>query len=83
LLELGIGFAFVGSQYHLETVQEAIEIAEDVAKILLDLKKENNQGFQLKDLPSQFEYPLSMETNNVAVAAIMLKYPKYLLLNWR
>lgn len=44
-----------------KTVQEAIEIAEDVAKVLLDLEKENNQDFQLQDLPSQFEYPLIME----------------------
>ena len=44
-----------------KTVQEAIGIAEDVAKVLLDLEKENNQGFQLQDLPSQFEYPLILE----------------------
>ncbi|MEI6445186.1 MAG: hypothetical protein WCO29_19170 [Nostocales cyanobacterium ELA583] len=31
-----------------------IQIAEDVAKVLLDLERENN-------LPSQFEYPLIME----------------------
>lgn len=37
-----------------KTVQEAIEIAEDVAKVLLDLEKENNQNFQLQDLPYQF-----------------------------
>ena len=44
-----------------KTVQEAIEIAEDVAKVLLDLEKEKNQNFHLQDLPSQFEYPLIME----------------------
>ncbi len=44
-----------------KTVQEAIKIAEDVAKVLLDLEKENNHDFQLQDLPSQFEYPLIME----------------------
>ncbi len=44
-----------------KTIQEAIEIAEDVAKVLLYLEKQNNQDFQLQDLPSQFEYPLIME----------------------
>ncbi|MBJ7296317.1 DUF1902 domain-containing protein [Dolichospermum sp. UHCC 0684] len=44
-----------------KTVQEAIEIAEDVAKVLLDLEREKNQNFYLQDLPSQFEYPLIME----------------------
>ncbi|MFB2918391.1 MULTISPECIES: type II toxin-antitoxin system HicB family antitoxin [Aerosakkonema] len=29
-----------------KTVQEAIEIAEDVAKVILDLEKENNHNFQ-------------------------------------
>ncbi|GCL40908.1 type II toxin-antitoxin system HicB family antitoxin [Dolichospermum planctonicum] len=44
-----------------KTVQEAIEIAEDVAKVLLELEKEKNHNFHLPDLPSQFEYPLIME----------------------
>ena len=44
-----------------KTVQEAIEIAEDVAKVLLDLEKENNRDFQLQNLPSRFEYPLILE----------------------
>ncbi len=44
-----------------KTVQEAIEIAEDVAKILLELEKEKNQDFHPQDLPSQFEYPLIMK----------------------
>lgn len=44
-----------------KTVQEAIEIAEDVAKVLLELEKEKNQDFHPQDLPSQFEYPLIME----------------------
>ena len=44
-----------------KTVQEAIEIAEDVAKVLLDLERDKNQNFYLQDLPSQFEYPLIME----------------------
>ncbi|MDB9452957.1 DUF1902 domain-containing protein [Dolichospermum circinale CS-534/05] len=44
-----------------KTVQEAIEIAEDVAKVLLELEKEKNHNFHLQDLPSEFEYPLIME----------------------
>jgi predicted RNase H-like HicB family nuclease len=44
-----------------KTVQEAIKIAEDVAKVLLELEKEKNPNFHLQDLPSQFEYPLIME----------------------
>jgi len=44
-----------------KTVQEAIEIAEDVAKVLLDLEKENNRDFQPQNLPSRFEYPLILE----------------------
>ncbi|HIK04062.1 MAG TPA: DUF1902 domain-containing protein [Trichormus sp. M33_DOE_039] len=44
-----------------KTVQEAIEIAEDVAKVLLELEKEKNQDFHSQDLPSQFEYSLIME----------------------
>ncbi|BAZ29208.1 hypothetical protein NIES4074_16470 [Cylindrospermum sp. NIES-4074] len=44
-----------------KTVQEAIEIAENVAKILLDLEKENNHDIQFQGLPPQFEYPLIME----------------------
>ncbi len=44
-----------------KTVQEAIEIAEDVAKVLLKLEKEKNHNFYLQDLPSQFEYPLILE----------------------
>lgn len=44
-----------------KTIQEAIEIAEDVAKALLDLEKEMSDNLQLKAVPSQFEYPLIME----------------------
>ncbi|BAY36871.1 hypothetical protein NIES2111_12050 [Nostoc sp. NIES-2111] len=44
-----------------KTVQEVIEIAEDVAKVLLELEKENNHNFYLQDVPSQFEYPLIMD----------------------
>jgi len=43
------------------TLQEALQIAEDVAKVLLDMEKGKNANFILKDLPSQFEYPLIME----------------------
>ena len=44
-----------------KTIQEAIEIAEDVAKGLLALEKEMNDNLQLQAIPSQFEYPLIME----------------------
>ncbi|MEA5582438.1 DUF1902 domain-containing protein [Nodularia harveyana UHCC-0300] len=44
-----------------QTLQEALEIAEDVAKVLLDMEKLKNPSLNLKDLPSQFEYPLIME----------------------
>jgi predicted RNase H-like HicB family nuclease len=44
-----------------KTVKEAIEIAEDVAKVLLELEKEENHNFRLQDLPAQFEYPLILE----------------------
>ncbi|MGB3532607.1 MAG: DUF1902 domain-containing protein [Microcoleaceae cyanobacterium] len=44
-----------------KTLQEAIEIAEDVARNLLALEKEMNHNLQLEDIPSQFEYPLIME----------------------
>jgi len=44
-----------------KTLQEAIEIAKDVVKILLDLEREKNQNFKLNGLPTQFEYPLIME----------------------
>ncbi|AHJ27990.1 DUF1902 domain-containing protein [Nodularia spumigena CS-584] len=43
------------------TLQEALEIAEDVAQVLLDMEKGKNASLNLKDLPSQFEYPLIME----------------------
>ncbi|MBE9198909.1 MULTISPECIES: type II toxin-antitoxin system HicB family antitoxin [Nodularia] len=44
-----------------KTLQEALEIAEDVAKVLLDMEKGKNASLNLQDLPSQFEYPLIME----------------------
>ena len=44
-----------------KTIQEAIEIAEDVAKCLLTLEKEMNDNLQLQVISSQFEYPLIME----------------------
>ncbi|MFM6070173.1 MAG: type II toxin-antitoxin system HicB family antitoxin [Dolichospermum sp.] len=44
-----------------ETVQEALEIAADVAKVLLDLEKEKNDYFRFQGLPNQFEYPLILE----------------------
>jgi predicted RNase H-like HicB family nuclease len=46
-----------------ETIKETIEIAEDIARILLDLDR-NNKGvdFSLTAMPSNFEYPLILET---------------------
>lgn len=44
-----------------KTIQEAMEIAEDVAKKLLELDRETNNDLIFRDLPSEFEYPLIME----------------------
>lgn len=44
-----------------KTLQETIEIATDVAQVLLELEKETNNNLSLKDLPSQFEYSLVIE----------------------
>lgn len=44
-----------------KTIQEVIEIAEDIAKILLELEIENHTKKAIKDIPSVFEYPLFME----------------------
>lgn len=41
-----------------KTLQEALQIAEDVAKVLLDMEKAKKASLNLKNLPSQFEYPL-------------------------
>lgn len=44
-----------------KSIEEVIEIAQDVAKILLELEKETNNKKTIKDVPSVFEYPLFME----------------------
>ena len=44
-----------------KTIEEVIEIAQDVAKVLLELEKETNSKVDIKDIPSIFEYPLIME----------------------
>ena len=44
-----------------QTIEETIEIAEDVAKGLLSLEREINNNLQLQAIPTEFEYPLIME----------------------
>jgi predicted RNase H-like HicB family nuclease len=44
-----------------QTIEEVIEIAKDVAQILLELEKETNQTTINKDIPPIFEYPLFVE----------------------
>ena len=44
-----------------KTIEEVVEIAQDVAKILLDLEKETNSNLPPKTMPAVFEYPLIME----------------------
>lgn len=44
-----------------KTIEEVLEIAQDVAKILLDLEKETNSDLSTKTIPTVFEYPLIME----------------------
>jgi len=44
-----------------KTIEEVIEIAQDVAKILLELEQESTNQKAIKDIPSVFEYPLFME----------------------
>lgn len=43
------------------TIEEAISIAQDVAKILLELQKETEKKVEVNNIPSVFEYPLIME----------------------
>ncbi len=59
---------FVATSYDLQglvaegrTIDEVIDIAEDAAKIILELNQETNNNLYIKSLPSQFEYPLIME----------------------
>ena len=44
-----------------KTIEEVIEIAQDVAKVLLELEKEVDTKVRVKDIPSIIEYPLIME----------------------
>jgi predicted RNase H-like HicB family nuclease len=44
-----------------KTIDEVIKIAEDVAKVLLELQKATETNFLKKNIPSVFEYPLIME----------------------
>jgi predicted RNase H-like HicB family nuclease len=45
-----------------KTIEEVIEIAQDVAQILLELdKKINNNNLRIRDIPNIFEYPLIMD----------------------
>ncbi len=44
-----------------KTIEEVIEIAQDVAKVLLELEKEADTKVRVKDIPSILEYPLIME----------------------
>lgn len=44
-----------------KTIEEVIEIAQDVAKILLELEQESTNQKAIKDIPYVFEYPLFME----------------------
>jgi predicted RNase H-like HicB family nuclease len=42
-------------------IEEVIEIAQDVAKVLLQLEKETDSKVKFQDIPSILEYPLIME----------------------
>lgn len=44
-----------------KTIEEVIEIAQDVAKVLLELEQETTNKNTMKDIPTVFEYPLFME----------------------
>lgn len=41
-----------------QTIEEVIEIASDLAKMLLELQQQNNQP---SELPNIFQYPLILE----------------------
>ncbi len=43
------------------TIEEVIKIAQDVAKVLLELEKETDTKVIVKDIPSILEYPLIVE----------------------
>ncbi len=44
-----------------KTIKEVIEIAEDLAKILLELEKETSNLTINQNIPNIIEYPLLME----------------------
>lgn len=44
-----------------KTIAETIEIAQDVARVLLELEKDTDRKIIVKDIPSILEYPLIME----------------------
>lgn len=44
-----------------KTIEEVIEIASDLARIMLELDAELNNQPNLATLPNQFEYPLILE----------------------
>ena len=44
-----------------KTIAETIEIAQDVARVLLELEKDTDRKVIVKDIPSILEYPLIME----------------------
>jgi predicted RNase H-like HicB family nuclease len=59
---------FVATSHNLEglvaegkTINKVIEIAPDVAKVLLELEQATTNKNTIKDILSIFEYPLFME----------------------
>lgn len=43
-----------------ETIEEVVEIAEDVARVLLELEQQN-LSIEWQTIPQSFEYPLIIE----------------------
>lgn len=45
-----------------ETIEETVEIAEDLVRMLLEIDSEkSHSNYHPKHLPNQFEYPLILE----------------------
>ena len=44
-----------------KTVEETVAIAEDLARILLELDRDSERAETLSVMPNQFEYPLIIE----------------------
>ena len=45
-----------------ETLETVVEIAEDIARVLLELEKEKKDtNFETRAIPQHFEYPLILE----------------------